>query len=299
MEKTLVELIRFYTLHSPFRKGKSRAMSLALRLSAGLPDETVVTIRDGRRVCVDLRGAPGMYETVYFLGEYERIITRIINALVKPGDVCLDIGANFGWYTTLLFRLCGTTGQVHAFEPVPEIFARLEKNIGLTEKATSVFINNLALGDKPGRARMHVFAGLPNGHSSLSAQGRADYFSVEVSVSTLDAYLNKHELNQVNIVKCDVEGAELQVLRGAQGLFRQAIPPIWIMEMSKGTSTSFGHLPNDLIVHMKAQADYEFYRIDELTGALMPFQSFAQEDPLHYRDRLASATRALASKHSL
>ncbi len=78
--------------------------------------------------------------------------------------------------------------------------------------------------------------------------------------------------------------------------------------MSKGTSTSFGHLPNDLIVHMKAQADYEFYRIDELTGALMPFQSFAQEDPganvlcvpaLHYRDRLASATRALASKHSL
>ncbi|MGB7922113.1 MAG: FkbM family methyltransferase [Pyrinomonadaceae bacterium] len=293
----LLKLIRLYTFNSPVRKGKYRLSHLALRLSRSLPGESVVSTTDGRRLYADL-SSWGMYETLYFLGEYERAVTHFISAVVRSDDLCLDIGANFGWYTTLLHRLCGPRGAVHAFEPVPEIFARLERNVELAGNPPNVHLNNVALGDAPGTVVMHKFAGLTNGHSSLSTMGRTDYTTVESPMITLDSYLEEHRLEQVNFVKVDIEGAELMLFKGAGRLFRQAVPPIWMIEMALGTTRGFDYLPGDLIVYMKEQADYEFYAVDEVSLSLIPIDGFAADDiganvlcvpAAHYRDRLPRA----------
>jgi FkbM family methyltransferase len=293
----LLKLIRLYTLNSPIRKGKYRLSHLALQLSRTLPGEAIVSTTDGRRLYADL-SSWGMYESVYFLGEYERAVTEFINSVVRSGDVCLDIGANFGWYTTLLHRLCGTDGAVHAFEPVPCIFASLKKNVALAGSPANVHLNDVALGDAHGKAMMHLFAGLANGHSSLSTMGRADYTAIECPMITLDSYLEKRHLTQVNFVKVDIEGAELMLLKGAGSLFRQAVPPIWMIEMALGTTKGFSYLPNDLILYMKERADYEFYAVDEADLALMPIDGFAPDEiganvlcvpAAHYRDRLPRA----------
>jgi len=272
-------------------------MNAALRLLGNRSGEIVqAKTRDGRTFYVDLHSSPGMYDTVYFLGEYEQFISGIVSRILRPGDVCLDVGANYGWYTTLMRRLCGSGGEVHAFEPVPWIFDRLRKNFQLAGSPGNIHLNNVGVTDASGETVMHVFSGLPHGHSSMSDMGRSDYSCVKCSSITLDSYLQERQCRQVHFVKCDVEGAEMKVFMGAQSLFRQDVPPIWIIEMAKATTMGFGYRINDLLTYMKERSDYEFYAIDETRPALVLFSEFAEEDiganvlcmpAKHYRDRMA------------
>ncbi len=273
--RSLLNLIRLYTFNSPVRKGKLSLARFGMRFSGAQERGVVVPTVDGRRLYADL--STGMCETLFFLGEYERSVTRIIRAVVKRGDVCFDVGANFGWYTTLLHQLSGLEGVVHAFEPVPQTFKTLEKNIALIQDSSNISINNIALGDTQGKVEMHVFAGLPNGHSSISTMGREDYATVESPLMTLDSYMKEKNVGRVDFVKVDVEGAELMLLKGASKLFEQQVPPIWMIEMALGTTKAFGYLPDDLIVYMKQHAGYEFFAVNEATGTLERVEGFPPE----------------------
>jgi FkbM family methyltransferase len=292
---TMVRLVRWYTWNSPVHRGKARLMIWALQFADLLPEKEIVTLRDGRRLSINMSRYKGMCETIYFMGEYEPSITKIVSSIVRPGDTCLDLGANLGWYTTLLSRLVGENGSVHAFEPVPFIFAALGKNVELSQVTRNTFLNNLAVGDRSGVVSLHVFAGLPVGHSSVSSQGRRDYELFTSQMTSLDTYVEDHIYGQINFIKCDVEGAELMVLRGCRNILQQPVPPIWIMEMAKETAASFGYLPNELLEFMCEYGDYEFFLIDEIRTRIKPIRAFAREDiganvlcipAKHYRDRL-------------
>jgi FkbM family methyltransferase len=253
-------------------------MKLAMRLPVDLPDNEIVRLSDGRRLCISLRSGRGMYDGVYFFGEYEPAITQIVRGIVRPGDVCLDVGANLGWYTTLMCSLCGNNGKVHAFEPVPFIFRELQKNVALSECTPACCLNMVAVGNSHRKASMHVFEDLPNGHSSLSTLSRGRFKIADCTIITLNEYIKEKSLAQVDIIKCDAEGAELWILQGAGLLFRQKVPPIWIIEMAKATLSEFGCAPNDIILYMKDQASYRFYAIDELRGRLKQIDGFNEDD---------------------
>ena len=272
----LLKLVRLYTFNSPVRRGKLRLSRLAMRLSKFAPHDIIVSTVDGRRLYADL--STGMCESLFFQGEYERAVTSIINATVEQGDVCLDVGANFGWYATLLQKLCGPGGWVHAFEPVPDTFETLKKNVELISDSSNILINNVAVGDAPGNIEMHVFEGLPNGHSSLSTMGRTDYKTVTSPMITLDSYLVDQNISKVDFIKVDIEGAELMMLKGASRLFEQAVPPVWMIEMALGTTKGFGYLPNELILFLRERADYEFYAVEEPTLTLKLIEGFAPDD---------------------
>lgn len=276
IEFGLLKLIRFYTFNSPVRRGKLRLSRLAMRLSKSASSDMIVSTVDGRRLYADL--STGMCESLFFQGEYERAVTRVIRAVVEKDDVCMDIGANFGWYTTLLQKLSGSGGAVHAFEPVPDIFRTLKKNVDLVSDNSNIIINNVALGDKSGTIEMHLFAGLPNGHSSLSTMGRSDYTKVAGQIIMLDSYLSDHDIKQVDFMKVDVEGAELMLLNGAKKLFEQTIPPIWMIEMALGTTKGFGYLPNDLIEFLRRHADYDFFAVNEQRLTLTSIEGFPSDD---------------------
>jgi FkbM family methyltransferase len=271
-----LQALRLYTFHSPVRKGKLRLARFGMRFAPDMPGEILVPTTDGRRLHVDL--STGMCDLIFFLGEYERAVTRVVSSVVRPGDVCLDVGANMGWYTTLLHELAGPRGEVHAFEPVPGIFRTLKRNVALLDRTSNVHLRNVALGDKPGEVTMHLFAGLPDGHASMSDMDRDDYETVDVPLITLDSYLDEQRVGRVDFVKTDIEGAELMFLRGAERLFAQDVPPVWMIEMALGTTKGFGYRPDDLVRFMQARADYDFYAVDDLTGQLHPTDGFAPED---------------------
>jgi FkbM family methyltransferase len=272
LDRAFLRFVRLYTYYTPLAKGKYRLQTIAAGMCRYLPDNVEVPTRDGRRLFANL--STGMETTLYFLGEYERDITEKVVTLIREGDVCLDVGANFGWYTTLFRKVCGNTGAVHSFEPVPSIFAELEANYELMGSPANVFLNNLALGDEEKTITVNLFEGLSTGHASLSTQGRDDAVSFDCRMITLDSYLEENDIRHVDIVKVDIEGAEMMFLRGASRLFEQETPPIVLMEMALGQTKNFGYEPNDLTRFIAARADYAFYAVDEMTREVKKIDGF-------------------------
>lgn len=270
------KLIRSYTFYSPIQKGKYRLSDLALRLSRRLPDEIIVKTADGRELLIDT--ANGSYKYVYFLGEYEPAISSIFREIIDPGDICFDIGANIGWHATLFQKLVGSEGEVHAFEPVPHIFEHLKRNVKLNEPPENVKLNNFALGDVEKNVDLHVFPNIPNGHASISTFNHKDFEVFPSRMTTLDSYLSENKIENVKLVKIDVEGAELMTLKGASKLFDQIQLPVFEIEMALATTRGFNYLPNDLIEYISNQADYDFFAIDEKYAGLRQIKCFDSQD---------------------
>ena len=276
LEELWLRAVRLYTYNTPISKGKYRLYESALALCSDPPDSVRTQVKDRRQFWVNL--TTGMQETVFFLGEFEKEITKIAASLVRKGDVCIDVGANFGWYTTLFFTRAGEEGSVHSFEPVPLTFRELKRNYELLGNPVNVFINNLALGDREGTVSINLFEDLPTGHASLSSQGRSDAVIFECRMVTLDSYLEKQAVGPVNFVKVDIEGAEMMFLNGAKCLFEQDVPPIFLMEMALQTTSNFDYVPNDLIEFIGSRREYDFYAVNEINGTLKSITGFPEGD---------------------
>jgi FkbM family methyltransferase len=177
-------------------------------------------------------------------GVYEPVETNLVRERVTAGNIAVDIGANFGWYTTLFSDLVGPTGLVHAFEPVPDTFEVLKTNCRLNA-CRNVLLNNCALGDRDGTAMIHQFPGEPSGHASLLERPNGSSVASVCTIQTLDDYMVR--FNRVcHFIKCDVEGAELAVLRGASALIRTSKPLI-LLEVNTNTLVLAGHGPVSLL----------------------------------------------------
>jgi FkbM family methyltransferase len=272
----LSRLVRLYTFHTPIRRGRHRLADVALARWRDLPSSLEVVTRDGDRLVVDPRST--MWRYAYFHGEYEPALSRLVARVVRPGDVCLDIGANIGWYTVLLARLAGPAGTVHAFEPNPPVFARLEENLRLAGSPATVVRHLVALGNARGTAKLHVFAGVADGHASLSAQGRDDFATVTCPVRPLDDVLEEAHTGPVAFAKMDVEGSERSVLEGAPRLLAQRVPPVWLIEMARATSRTFGYGPDALVALLRASGPTRFFAVDEARGRLGEIRGFAPGD---------------------
>ena len=163
--------------------------------------------------------------TVLFYGTQDQAIHRWMAEHAAADWVAFDIGANFGYYTCLLAGLCR---EVHAFEPVPWLAARMERNVALNG-FRNVKINRAALSESEGTATLH----LPDqsdanwGTSSLVHDSGAGREQIQVPALALDAYCHRNDL-RVDFLKLDVEGAEHLVLRGGLATLRRWKPRLII-----------------------------------------------------------------------
>lgn len=166
-----------------------------------------------------VRADEGVGHEIYFYGEYEPQYSKSLLAQVRETDVCVDVGANTGFYT-ILMALRARRGAVHAFEPVPLNYHILSTNV-LVNKLSNVVVNNFALGDHTGETEFVVAE--DGGFSSIVDTGRGPIQSrMRVPISTLDEYLETRGIERVDCLKADVEGAEEGILRGARRLFSDA-----------------------------------------------------------------------------
>jgi FkbM family methyltransferase len=156
-----------------------------------------------------------------------------IKCFIRPGDSAIDLGANIGWYTTVLSRLVGECGKVYAVEPIPETFdllLSLIKKLGLT----NVVPFNCAVSDRNGSAVMeipkHEYGGsnfyMAHITSGESSEPSLDKF--DVPLRTLDSLLPGQLSDGVTFIKCDVEGHELAVLKGGAQFFEKVKPAMLI-----------------------------------------------------------------------
>jgi len=151
----------------------------------------------------------------------------VADALVREGDVVVDVGADWGFYTVRLAELVGPAGCVHAFEPNPRTRANLD---ALVAAERHVVVHPIALSDQVTTAELHVPVEdglLLCALGSLSPHHGVPCQTVAVETATLDESLGRHA-GRVAFIKCDVEGHELAVLRGAATTLTSARPTLLV-----------------------------------------------------------------------
>ncbi len=164
--------------------------------------------------------------TEYALGTYEPDFFQALRKHIRSGDACVDVGGNLGYYSLLMARLTGPKGRVVTFEPVAENLAVLRENIEIN-KFKNIKVVDSALGERAGVLKL-IRSGSETFTATPSTRGYAvegEHMEVEVRVDTLDSYLDR-EFLRPNVIKIDVEGAELDVLRGATETLRTARPTL-------------------------------------------------------------------------
>jgi FkbM family methyltransferase len=130
---------------------------------------------------------------------------------VAPGDVVLDVGANLGAYTLLFAEWTGPSGHVHAFEPAPEARRGLTRHVEINGLQHRVTIRAEAVSAADGTARFRA-AGL---HGDNRLTSTREESSIEIATTSIDAVCATLD-RPPRLVKIDVEGAELDVLKGAR-----------------------------------------------------------------------------------
>lgn len=251
----LVGAVSLYSRHFPFRRGKTRLQGLLVeRLLRG--KEIDVESRYGTKFRLVFPDDQG-WRDLLFLRDFEGATSRCVAALLRESDVVFDVGANIGWYSYLVATAL-RSGECHAFEPLPSLFARLRDGRTLNDPRGRLILNDFALGELRGEATLHTFRGLHHGLTSLSSLGRSDFDEVKVGVDTVDGYMSDRGMRRLDVVKLDVEGAELAVLKGAQEALRASTAPVFILEMNVETSRAFGYEPRELLECLASAAAYEF-----------------------------------------
>ncbi len=135
---------------------------------------------------------------------------------LHQGDVVFDIGSHIGIFTLKASRLVEPNGFVYAFEPEPENFMLLKRNVALN-KATNIRIFKKAVSSSSRILHLYVDAANTGAHSVQCATGQTRLLtrSILVSSVTLDQIMQKFDVKEVDLLKIDVEGHELEVLKGA------------------------------------------------------------------------------------
>lgn len=208
----------------------------------------IFTMGDGCQFRLDPSKAAGWLYSVPSIGSFEKKETDYVRKIIKPGWVCVDVGGCFGWYSILLSRAVGPAGYVHVFEPVRSNFECLADNVALNG-VTNIVLNNVALGDQPGRLRLF----LPAEGVSASFQPHASTSKctvLEADVMTLDSYTQQAGLARLDFLKADIEGAELLLLKGGRQTL-QRFKPTLLLEIQAHSTRLFGHEPAVVFTFLK------------------------------------------------
>lgn len=185
-----------------------------------------------------------------------------IRPFVADDAVCLDVGANIGLYSLALAALA-PRGRVYAFEPSPGSFDYLRHNVDDNGLA-NVESFKLALGAQAaGTVHFHDIPFFTAGSftvdddSFLTSEALgSNYF--EAPATTLDAFVAEHGLNRVDLVKIDVEGAELSVLDGAKETLSTMRPKVVLEFNSFGFSLHHGILPQAALARIRTAFPYVY-----------------------------------------
>lgn len=148
-----------------------------------------------------------------YLGTYEPQDSRLVQRYLSPGNTFVDVGANFGYYSLMAASVVGNSGRVIGFEPNPELCDHLRGTIE-KNKIVNVTVEQAGVSDQAGHA--DLFLPIEHGNNTATMVPNRGGAPLRVPVVTLDEYLNRSRILQVDFLKIDVDGFEPRVIRGVQ-----------------------------------------------------------------------------------
>ncbi len=249
--------LRAYTLHSPIRPGKERLRGLLGPYLMPSSSTVETSIPFGLR----LKVIPGEYvsDQIFFYGCFERPYVDLVAEALAPGMTFVDVGGHVGLYTVIGAARVGTSGRVITFEPSQRMFDILSSNVRLNRVSQQTKVFKAALSDRAGTAQLHV----PTVNAAASlAVPLGPSVSEPVQTVVLDEVLASLSLTSVDVMKLDIEGAELSALNGAKELLGGACAPGVIqIELDERHTRRFGHSTVDVMAFLRSFG-YDLFRLE-------------------------------------
>lgn len=222
---------------------------------------------------------PDFFDIVFpFLGRRNRYIQEEVytnkafslegpyeyrEVMIKPGDFVIDAGANVGLFSVVASKKAGLEGRIFSFEPIEEARSFLEYNVGIN-KCSNVAIQADALGECDGYVDFLVDPGegIELSSKTLNVHGKSAHIQ-KVYQITLDAFVANNNIEKVDFIKADIEGAERDLLAGSQQVIKRFKPRIALRTY---------HLPDDPKVLSGLIKEYvPEYKIYQLGKTLYAF----------------------------
>lgn len=233
------------------------------------------------------RGGAGAL--IYYQGESEPLTNRFMRSFLRTGMSFWDVGAHIGEHTLLAAKTVGDTGEIHAFEPTPEIFSLLCLNIA-SNGLRNVKANQLAVSDACKETMLELFDEPSISRLSTSSLNGTNNMvrQTKVECVSLGTYLGNHRIP--NLVKIDVEGAELDVLVGMGQLLsvEASKAPVIIFEFCYANSQRFGYEPIQIIRHLN-NFGFGLYCLSR--SAVSPVSVDSKHLNLHYPENNLIASK--------
>jgi len=225
--------------------------------------------------------------TCFQKGVWEPHVERCLRDLLRPGDIAFDIGANFGYFTAVMAQSVGPTGHVWAFEPIPATLDRLRlcRQLNGFGQLTAL---PFAVGGEDGIADVVFdprFAGNASIHRDVTG---TETESHTVPMRRLDTLVADGVVSPPDLMKIDVEGHELEVIRGARQTIAAAQPMI-IFEFNQELAERAGWGLEDLDRVLSACGDYRYFEIRDETLEPIQLATFAPDGSRYVVDILASS----------
>ncbi len=152
-----------------------------------------------------------------FCGDLDPKISDVVDRVLVEGNTCLDIGANLGLVSLRMAKNVGANGRVHSFEPQPGTLKYFRETLS-RRACSNIVLHEVALGNSRGTLKMSVPDGNA-GAATLKPDEQERSRTISVETTTLDFISKSIDVDLVALVKLDVEGFELEVLKGGREFF--------------------------------------------------------------------------------
>lgn len=249
---------------------KNIANSIIKRI---MPKETL--IEEG--ILLELDQSDPVASGAIALAVYERYETELFRSKIKPNMTIVDIGANLGYYTAIASGRAGEQGKVIAFEPEPNFFKLLSRNIS-RNNMKNVKLFEMAIADKNGEAEL--FLSKENkGHNSLIHSDELKT-STRIKMTTLDEFLSSQKITKADIIKMDIEGAEILAIEGMENTLIKHTPLLFL-EFSPHSIIKLNRNPIDFlsILHKIGYSIFEIDKTHQYLNEVADFQKFIGSIP--------------------
>ena len=256
IKRVIRKALRFYLTYTPIKKGRYPIMMAVHKYLSEPVMEQVLTSDRGIMV---LELNDWIQYTTYY-NMFEAKYLKTIKSLLENTNVVFDIGGNVGQHA-LLFAMYAK--HVYTFEPYPRLIDRLKLEISLNHLEDRIILVPYAVSDKEGVIPFQF----PDERSNLAfiastVLGRAENINtIEVRSIRIDEFLSDLEPSSLDLVKIDIEGAELYALRGMSGMLDRGARPIFIMEINDLMIGHAGYKASD-IVNFLGQYGYTPYEVN-------------------------------------
>jgi FkbM family methyltransferase len=210
-------------------KGTDRVVRALHPPGNGRPVRTVLDYDQGMVINIDTHSFLEWY--IYFYGAFRPQISKLLNRMLRPGQVAFDIGSNIGMHAMIMANRVGPTGQVHVFEPDPHPMGRLKANMNLNGLA-NVVLNQAAISSRTETRQLFLHDDTIGNFANASLQaanvGRSTT-TIDMKVWSLDDYIAANPIPRLDAIKLLAQGEEWNALQGGIETIKRYRPKIFFL----------------------------------------------------------------------